>query len=196
MALLRNAVCVVGGDTGHCIWPSLFGNACRRHIWPDGPSEERSLSHGRPLYQRFSIDIVLRSPRALTTYKRGGQADPSILEIGRRHSFRRRSPAGGGSPMSGAGNFFVRWRVRLGYPLRGKRFFIFPGHTFQHLAGRPDRRHWPVGARLRGCYIYTSRKSSLSPGPYAYTRKSALSRQRHPPGSWSRTLPTAHGSLP
>jgi hypothetical protein len=27
------------------------------------------------------IDIVLRSPRAVTTYKRGGQADPSILEI-------------------------------------------------------------------------------------------------------------------
>jgi hypothetical protein len=28
-----------------------------------------------------AIDIVLRSPHAVTTYKRGGQAAPSILEI-------------------------------------------------------------------------------------------------------------------
>src|SRR6266850_1135526 len=55
MALLRNAVCIVGGDTGPL------------HL---------AVALGTP-----PIDIVLRSPHAVTTDKRSGQAAPSILEI-------------------------------------------------------------------------------------------------------------------
>jgi hypothetical protein len=36
---------------------------------------------GDPSTNASPIDIVLRSPHAATTYKRGGQAAPSILEI-------------------------------------------------------------------------------------------------------------------
>jgi len=66
---------------GRFIWPLLL----ERLQWPflarptqleTVPIAPRDLPGQAPL-----LDIVLRSPHAVTTYKRGHQADPSILEI-------------------------------------------------------------------------------------------------------------------
>jgi len=81
MALLRNAVCIVGGDTGPLHLAVALGTPAVAIFGPtdparNGPYRPRDLPGQAPL-----LDIVLRSPHAVTTYKRGHQADPSILEI-------------------------------------------------------------------------------------------------------------------
>jgi len=74
--------------------------------------------------------------------------------------------------MNGAGNFFVRWRVRLGYPLANCGLYFSLPHTSQHLVGALAvslvlwvRRMQPA--------IFTSKKSSPSLVPML-TRNPAL----------------------
>jgi heptosyltransferase-1 len=82
MALLRNAVCTVGGDTGPLHLAVALGTPAVAIFGPTDPARNGPYRmDGRP-DNTASIDIVLRSPQAATTYKRGNQADPSILEIG------------------------------------------------------------------------------------------------------------------
>jgi heptosyltransferase I len=80
MALLRNAVCVVGGDTGPLHLSFALGTPVIAIFGPtdparNGPYRPGARSGSAP------VGIVLRSPQAQTTYKRRDQADPSILEI-------------------------------------------------------------------------------------------------------------------
>jgi lipopolysaccharide heptosyltransferase I len=80
MALLRNAACIVGGDTGPLHLAVALGTPAVAIFGPTDPARNGPYRMGgRP--DDTSIDVVLRSPRAVTTYKRGDQADPFILEI-------------------------------------------------------------------------------------------------------------------
>ncbi len=75
--------------------------------------------------------------------------------------------------MNGAGNFFVRWRVRLGYPLAIAVLYF----------SWPTPRSILLGA-LTGV-ISSQAGSPHRHRPLRLHQKSALSRQRYP-GSWGR----------
>ncbi len=81
MALLRNAVCIVGGDTGPLHLAVALGTPAVAIFGPTDPARNGPYRMGDRSTSASPIDIVLRSPNAATTYKRGGQAAPSILEI-------------------------------------------------------------------------------------------------------------------
>src|SRR5258708_3279692 len=81
MALLRNAACVVGGDSGPLHLAVALGTPAVAIFGPTDPARNGPYRTDDRSTSASPIDIVLRSPRAVTTYKRGGQADPSILEI-------------------------------------------------------------------------------------------------------------------
>lgn len=80
MALLRNADCIVGGDTGPLHLAVALGTPAVALFGPTDPARNGPYrvddSGGVP-----RRDIVLRSPRAVTSYNRGDQADPSMLEL-------------------------------------------------------------------------------------------------------------------
>jgi ADP-heptose:LPS heptosyltransferase len=72
MALLRNAVCIVGGDTG----PLHLGVALgARAVAIYGPTDPARNGPFR------GASIVLRATDAVTSYTRKDVADPSLLEI-------------------------------------------------------------------------------------------------------------------
>ncbi len=77
MALLRNAVCVVGGDTGPLHLAVALGTPVVAIFGPTDPARNGPY---RPRAGPAK-DIVLRSPRAVTTYKRGDRPDPSLLQL-------------------------------------------------------------------------------------------------------------------
>jgi heptosyltransferase-1 len=77
MALLRNAVCIVGGDTGPLHLAVALGTPAVAIFGPTDPARNGPYRPG----DAPSVDFVLRSPHAVTSYKRGDQAAPSILEI-------------------------------------------------------------------------------------------------------------------
>ena len=80
MALLRNAVCIVGGDTGPLHLAVALGTPAVALFGPTDPARNGPYRvDDSPGVARR--DIVLRSPRAVTSYKRGNQPDPSMLEI-------------------------------------------------------------------------------------------------------------------
>jgi len=81
MALLRNAVCIVGGDTGPLHLAVALGTPAVAIFGPTDPARNGPYRPGDPSGKAPSPDVVLRSPHAVTTYKRGDQAAPSILEI-------------------------------------------------------------------------------------------------------------------
>jgi heptosyltransferase-1 len=81
MALLRNAICIVGGDTGPLHLAVALGTPAVALFGPTDPARNGPYHLGGNAGAASRIDILLRSPRAITTYKRGGQADPSMLEI-------------------------------------------------------------------------------------------------------------------
>jgi ADP-heptose:LPS heptosyltransferase len=80
MALLRNAVCIVGGDTGPLHLAVALGTPAVAIFGPTDPARNGPYRMG-DRSAAFPVDKVLRSPHAVTTYKRGDQAAPSILEI-------------------------------------------------------------------------------------------------------------------
>jgi lipopolysaccharide heptosyltransferase I len=81
MALLRNAACIVAGDTGPLHLAVALGTPAVAIFGPTDPARNGPYRMGNPSEKTASTDIVLRSPNAVTTYKRGEQADPSLLEI-------------------------------------------------------------------------------------------------------------------
>jgi heptosyltransferase-1 len=80
MALLRNALCIVGGDTGPLHLAVALGTPSVALFGPTDPARNGPYRGGSSA-NAVPIDVVLRSPRAVTTYKRGSQVDPSMLEI-------------------------------------------------------------------------------------------------------------------
>src|SRR6266849_3752825 len=81
MALLRNAVCIVGGDTGPLHLAVALGTPSVALFGPTDPSRNGPYRMGDRSGLAVRNDIVLRSPNAVTTYKRREQIDPSMLEI-------------------------------------------------------------------------------------------------------------------
>jgi len=81
MALLRNAACIVGGDTGPLHLAVALGTPAVAIFGPTDPGRNGPYRMGSRPDDTAPKDIVLRSPNAVTTYKRGDQADPFILEI-------------------------------------------------------------------------------------------------------------------
>jgi heptosyltransferase-1 len=81
MALLRNAMCIVGGDTGPLHLAVALGTPAVALFGPTDPARNGPYRGGETRRNALPRDIVLRSPDAVTTYKRGDQPDPSMLEI-------------------------------------------------------------------------------------------------------------------
>src|SRR5215470_4182361 len=77
MVLLRNAACVVGGDTGPLHLAVALGTPVVALFGPTHPARNGPYRLGIDAVK----DIVLRSANAVTTYKRGGQPDPSLLQL-------------------------------------------------------------------------------------------------------------------
>ena len=83
MVLLRNATCMVGGDTGPLHLAVALGTPTVALFGPTDPARngpyrvdaDKSGASGR------KRDIVLRAPGAVTTYKRGARPHPSLLKI-------------------------------------------------------------------------------------------------------------------
>jgi lipopolysaccharide heptosyltransferase I len=79
MALLRNALCTVGGDTGPLHLAVALGTPSVALFGPTDPA--RNGPYRGNARASSTIDIILRSSHAVTTYKRSGQFDSSMLEI-------------------------------------------------------------------------------------------------------------------
>ena len=77
MVFLRNALCVVAGDTGPLHLAVALGTPVVALFGPTDPARNGPY---RPACDSVK-DIVLRSPHAVTTYKRGDRPDPSLLEL-------------------------------------------------------------------------------------------------------------------
>jgi len=82
MALLRNAACVVGGDTGPLHLAAALGTPVVAIFGPTDPARNGPYRSNSRSVSSVPRDIVLRSPDAVTSYKRGDQADPSLLDLG------------------------------------------------------------------------------------------------------------------
>jgi ADP-heptose:LPS heptosyltransferase len=77
MALLRNALCIVGGDTGPLHLAVALGTPAVALFGPTDPARNGPYRPpGAP-----GKDVVLRSLHASTTYKRGDQPDPALLDL-------------------------------------------------------------------------------------------------------------------
>ncbi len=72
MALLRNACCIVGGDTGPLHLAVALGTPAVALFGPTDPDRNGPYP---------AQEIVLRGASAITTYKRGESTDPSLLEL-------------------------------------------------------------------------------------------------------------------
>src|SRR5260370_10084533 len=81
MALAHNVFWIVGGDTGPLHLAVALGTPAVAIFGPTDPSRNGPYRAGDRSGTASPIAIVLRSPRAVTTYKRGDETDPSILEI-------------------------------------------------------------------------------------------------------------------
>src|ERR1700674_3699991 len=95
--------------------------------------------------------------------------------------------------MSAAGNFFVRWRVRLGYPLAiAVLYFSQPTPRSILLGALAGVIGLSVRAYAAG-YLHKQEVLSVT-GPYAYTRIHSISAA--PSWLWGPESPRARGSLP
>ena len=77
MVFLRHALCVVAGDTGPLHLAVALGTPVVALFGPTDPARNGPY---RPACDSVK-DIVLRSPHAVTSYKRRDEADPSLLEL-------------------------------------------------------------------------------------------------------------------
>jgi len=77
MVLLRNALCVVGGDTGPLHLAVALGTPVVALYGPTDPARNGPYRPGAD----SARDIVLRSSNATTSYKRRDQPDPSLLQL-------------------------------------------------------------------------------------------------------------------
>lgn len=81
MAVLRKAKCIVGGDTGPLHLAVALGTPAVALFGPTDPARNGPY----PITVREGLNakqnIVLRSPNAVTSYKRGDQPDASLLEL-------------------------------------------------------------------------------------------------------------------
>ncbi len=71
-ALLRDAQCIVGGDTGPLHLAVALGTPAVALFGPTDPVRNGPYPAG---------EIVLRSPKAVTTYGRSNTTDPSLLDL-------------------------------------------------------------------------------------------------------------------
>lgn len=71
-ALLRGAECIIGGDTGPLHLAIALGTPAVALFGPTDPVRNGPYPPGQ---------IVLRSPKAVTTYGRSNQIDPSLLDL-------------------------------------------------------------------------------------------------------------------
>jgi heptosyltransferase I len=80
MALLRNAACVVGGDTGPLHLAAALGTPTVALFGPTDPARNGPYRGGgtQPSDRK---DIVLRAVGVRTTHKRGSQPHPSMLAL-------------------------------------------------------------------------------------------------------------------
>jgi lipopolysaccharide heptosyltransferase I len=88
MALLRDAICIVGGDTGPLHLAIALGTPAVALYGPTDPSRngpyhvtERATSTQTGAAAHFGDDIVLRQTTAATSHSRNDQTDPSMLAI-------------------------------------------------------------------------------------------------------------------
>jgi lipopolysaccharide heptosyltransferase I len=72
MALLRNALCIVGGDTGPLHLAIALGTPAIALFGPTDPARNGPYPPG---------EIVLRSTKAVKTYERSDATDPSLLDL-------------------------------------------------------------------------------------------------------------------
>jgi heptosyltransferase-1 len=88
MALLRNAICIVGGDTGPLHLAIALGTPVVALYGPTDPlrngpyhvtAERGSVTETSTTH--FGQDIVLRETNAATSHSRNDQTDPSMLAI-------------------------------------------------------------------------------------------------------------------
>lgn len=77
MVFLRHALCVVAGDTGPLHLAVALGTPVVALFGPTDPVRNGPY---RPACDSVK-DVVLRSPIAVTSYKRREQPDPSLLEL-------------------------------------------------------------------------------------------------------------------
>ena len=77
MVFLHNALCVVAGDTGPLHLAVALGTPVVALFGPTDPARNGPYRSACDSVK----DIVLRSSHAVTTYKRGDQSDPSLLEL-------------------------------------------------------------------------------------------------------------------
>jgi len=81
MAFLRNALCIVGGDTGPLHLAVALGAPVVALFGPTDPARNGPYPPAQRTASNAKQNIVLRSPKAVTSYKRRDQYDPSMLEI-------------------------------------------------------------------------------------------------------------------
>jgi len=77
MVFLRNALCVVAGDTGPLHLAVALGTPVVALFGPTDPARNGPYR----VSCDSAKDVVLRSSHAVTTYKRGDQPDSSLLEL-------------------------------------------------------------------------------------------------------------------
>jgi ADP-heptose:LPS heptosyltransferase len=77
MVFLRNAICVVAGDSGPLHLAVALGTPVVALFGPTDPARNGPYR----IVSDSTKDIVLRSPRAVTSYKRKDQTDASLLEL-------------------------------------------------------------------------------------------------------------------
>jgi heptosyltransferase-1 len=81
MALLRRALCIVGGDTGPLHLAVTLGTPVVALFGPTDPARNGPYRQVSPGMGLSSEDIVLRAPGVSTTHRRGDHPHPSMLAI-------------------------------------------------------------------------------------------------------------------
>ena len=81
MALLRNAECIVGGDTGPLHLGIALGTGAVALFGPTDPARNGPFYNSNSPANNAGEDIVLRVAGVTTSHKRHDQPDPSMLAI-------------------------------------------------------------------------------------------------------------------